>query len=126
MISITDYCLARIGSPFVWGETDCACFARGWAVEGLGAADIPSPRLGSAREWAEYCRQRPMLDRARDWAAEAGLVEASDAPREGDIGIVMPDGRQCFALRCGGQWVARSEQGIAMLDTPHLALFRAA
>ncbi|MCA0401283.1 MAG: hypothetical protein LCH38_10765 [Proteobacteria bacterium] len=126
MSGAADYCLGFIGIPFIWGKSDCANFAAGWAVQGLGAADIPFPRLASAREWAALCRQRGMVDRARDWAGEAGLVEAGDAPREGDIGIVSDRGRIMFAICAGAQWAVRSDAGIALIDAPHHAIFRAA
>lgn len=124
MISLADFCLSRIGVPFTWGETDCACFARDWAVEGLGAADVPFPRPKSAHRAAVMLVNRSMAERARAWAKKAGLVEANDAPRDGDIGIVAADGRQCFAIASGGQWVARSEFGIALIDAPHVLLLR--
>jgi hypothetical protein len=110
------YALEHVGQPFVIGTSDCASFAMGWAERALGATRTPrSSDPQSVRAMCRLFQDRPLVELARDWAAQAGLVEVAPPAQRGDIGVIAHQGGPGLAIFLGHAWVSRTENGLAFI-----------
>lgn len=102
------------GRPFVWGESDCACFAAA-CVEAVTGHDLMADRRGT------YASRLQAAARLRWWrqpnvtsaagAAFAAVGAPVIPPRfavVGDIGATADD---VLAVRLPASFIARSEAG---------------
>ena len=125
-MQVLDYCRLHLGQAFEWGRADCAHFAAGWAVAGLGARPVPVPRLTANGARRVAYRTARLLRVARRWARCAGLAIADGAPGAGDIGVILFEDGAGFAIHTGASWAARAEGGFGLLEADHLLLMRRA
>ena len=122
MSALVDYLRAHIGKPFVWGESDCSTFAKGWA-ELIGALPAPIAIATSPPAYARLERVAPLPARLREWAQRAGAQEV-DAAIPGDIAVITQDGRQVLAIAVKDGFAVRVEGGIEIRDASPEAVVR--
>ena len=114
-------CLAeRRVRPFAWGSQDCALFAADCADACTGvdpAADLRgtySDALGAARVLAELGGLSGIA------AARLGPEVSLLLAQPGDIGLLMNDGRECFAVCTGAMWIAPGTDGLVAVPLPRI------
>lgn len=120
---LRDYLAEGARLPFVWGVRDCVPWACGWVAQERGFDPLAAIRgaYDSRLSCARFLRrQGGLLALARREMDAAGLGE-TQAPRAGDVGIIETAIGPMGAIRAGSVWAVKTLDGVAFLETPHLA-----
>ncbi len=109
-------CLAeRRALAFEWGQQDCVLFAADCAGACTGVDPAAAYRgtysdaVGAARLVQSLGGMQAIGD------AHLGARVSPRLARVGDIGLVLNDGRECFAVCIGAMWQAPAELGLCAL-----------
>lgn len=108
--------------PFRWGETDCASTADRWARLLIGYSPLHCfGRIysgeGAAREWLS---EPGGIAVAMNRVMRRSGFKRTAAPRAGDVGLVIHDGRASVAINTGKIWFSRDVNGfVGMPLTSH-------
>ncbi len=107
--------------PFVWGESDCTLWVADWckARWGMDPAGAFRGRYSTQAE-AERLTARGLAVTVRPYMTFAREKEAAD---EGDVGVVIVDGKETSAIRAGGQWLIKTPLGVGAHDFLAVAIW---
>jgi hypothetical protein len=134
-ISLTGFLQRSLGRPWAWGTDDCVMWAMSWVHEKTGVD--PVARLRGSYASADECRDviareggfMPALGYLMDTAG----FERTQAPRDGDVGIVsapvdmgnrLPVCGAIMAIRCGEMWAARGRHELVWHRLPTITAWR--
>lgn len=125
---LSDYLAGVARKPWRWGECDCVMIAAGWAHLARG--------VDPAARWRGAYSDRAGCDAII--AAAGGLFDLMDeglraigvercaVARDGDIGLVQPDGapRPVAAIAVDGFWAMRMPRGVHYAKPSARAVWR--
>lgn len=105
------------GKPFVWGETDCACFIASWVARSGYADPMAADRWtytceGECTRTTGYRRDPVGVVGAR--LAAVGVARGNEL-RAGDVGVVEISGRPVCAIFGGPWWAVKGPDGVTTL-----------
>lgn len=111
---LTAYVSRTMALPWSWGRQDCTMWVADWCRERWG------------RDPALAFRDRYSTEAEADALTAQGLVatispflswlRVTEAPEDGDIGVIEVGGRETAAIRFGGRWAFRTPRGIGEAD----------
>lgn len=109
-MTLQSFLRAEAAKPFAWATADCTAMCDRWVRLRRGASPVEAGRI-------IYCdrdgamkllpRLAAMMNRGM---RRAGLEKTAD-PREGDVGLVLIEGRIGPAIHAGTHWITRHEDG---------------
>jgi len=112
----------RLRAPFAWGSQDCCLWAAD-AVLATTGTDHAADCRGAYSTATEALRLLVGLGGLPAVGARAGDAIQPLMAAEGDIGLLVVDGRESLAVCMGPGWLAPTANGLALLplDAAHLA-----
>lgn len=103
----------EIGSPFVWGRTDCAHTGDRWAQRRAGVSFIAALGVDFADQaGAEALMSRFAMPIWIGRAMRAAGFRPTRDPVVGDIGVIVVGPFLALAIRGSHAWLWRDENGI--------------
>jgi len=111
--------------PFAWGETDCVSTADRWIriVTGLSPLAWVERSYRSQDEAQSILSDRGGLAVLVNRAMRAVGIEKTNAPRAGDVGLILHRDQLCMAIHAGDVWFAHDETGL--IGAPLNAVWKA-
>lgn len=122
---IADFIAAEAQKPFRWGETDCASTADRWINLNTGHSPLVEAGLIYRDEFdaTAILIERGGFPIIVNRAMKLVGFEKTDAPKVGDVGLILQSGRMCLAIRTETLWFSRDESGL--IGAPLDALWKA-
>lgn len=109
-MTAAEFLAAEAAKPFAWAQTDCASMCDRWVRMRRGVSPLDAGSIHYRdRDGAMAILRRlaPMMSRGM---RKAGLAKTAE-PREGDVGLVLVNGRIGPAILAGDHWITRHEDG---------------
>ena len=129
-MTLNEYLAFQSGRRWRWGAVDCVSFGLDWAREKTGRRLKPLGEWHSETEACAMLREGGGLERiVREWMSANGF-EPTDAPEDGDIGVVPTAivagvvSDVAVMIRCGKWWVGKTPKGIASADVRRVPAWR--
>lgn len=119
-MNINDFLSSEAQKPFRWGVSDCASTADRWIKIKAGLS--PLARAGLIYR-DEYDATALLIERGGfpvivNRAMKLVGFEKTDAPKTGDVGLILHNRKMCLAIHAETFWFSRDEAGLigASLD----------
>uniref|UniRef100_A0A193SBL7 DUF6950 domain-containing protein n=1 Tax=biofilter metagenome TaxID=1070537 RepID=A0A193SBL7_9ZZZZ len=122
---IADFIAAEAQKPFRWSETDCASTADRWINLQTGLSPLAHAGLIYRDEFdaTAILIERGGFPIIVNRAMKLVGFEKTDAPKVGDVGLILRSGRMCLAIRAETLWFSRDESGL--IGAPLDAIWKA-
>ena len=124
-MNINDYLHLEAQKPFRWSETDCASTADRWINLQTGLSPLAQAGLNYGDEFdaTAILIERGGFPIIVNRAMKLVGFEKTDAPKVGDVGLILQSGRMCLAIRTETLWFSRDESGL--IGAPLDAIWKA-
>lgn len=117
---IAEFVIAEALKPFQWGETDCASTADRWINIQAGKSPLAQAGLVYRDEYDAIALliERGSFPVVVNRAMKLIGLEKTDAPKTGDVGLILHNQKMCLAIHAQTFWFSRDESGLigASLD----------
>lgn len=122
---IADFVAAEAPKPFRWGETDCASTVDRWINLQTGKSPLAQAGLIYRDEFdaTAILIERGGFPIIVNRAMRLVGFEKTDAPKVGDVGLILQSGRMCLAICTETLWFSRDESGL--IGAPLDAIWKA-
>ena len=114
---VTEFLTRYAGRPMAWGKDDCSMLLADWWTENHGT----DPAAALRETYATEAEKAMVVKRAGGLPRLVASIAASvgarrtQAPRDGDFGVIQYEGSIVAGIRVGLFWAVRSSGGIAFV-----------
>ena len=121
--SLTAFLARTWEAPFVWGSSDCTLWVADWCVVRWTVDPAASFRSRyTTQAEAEMLIEDGLAETIRPFMRFA-VEKTADAAEDGDVGVVLVDGKETGAIRTGGLWAIKTAAGTGAADFPAVAIW---
>lgn len=112
------YIQRTIGTPWEWGVCDCTIWVADWVLSQTGIDPAAALRGSYATEAEADALVAGDLAGVVD---AQGVLTRTDAPRLGDVGVILVGGREVAAICTDDGWAFRQPEGVGTIRAAPLA-----
>lgn len=108
------YIQRTIDTPWEWGVCDCTMWVADWVLSQSGIDPAAALRGSYATEDEAMALTAGGLVAVVDAQA---VLDRTDAPRPGDVGVITVSGREVAAILTENGWAFRQIDGVGVIHT---------
>lgn len=110
IINVEEFLRAEAARPFAWATADCTAMCDRWVRLRRGVSPVEAGCI-IYRDRESALRLLPRLAATMNRGMHRAGLEKTAKPKEGDVGLVLFDGRIGPAIHAGSHWITRHESG---------------
>lgn len=116
VLTFAAFVALSVRKPWGWGRQDCTIWVADWVIARRGI----DPAMSFRDRYASAAEAEALIADAGDLIAlvrpQMGFAAEVTGPVDGDVGIILIDGRQTAAIRDGNKWAFRTGAGIGFVE----------